>query len=101
MIVVEDAVPYDSFVAIARREQYREVLSIQSEPFRQFPAAHSRHYNVGDQKVDLLAVAVLQNLERLDAVAGLDHAVAAGLKDLTGQRPDEVFVLDEQNSLVA
>ena len=44
-------------------------------------AVHFRHHHVGDDEIDHAAV-LLQHLDRLDAIAGLEHRIAARIADL-------------------
>ena len=63
-------------------------------------AVHLRHDHVGDDEVDRLA-GFLQHVDRLHAVAGFQHRVAARGKPAGVERAQAVFILDQKDRALA
>ena len=61
---------------------------------------HLRHDDVGHHEIDLAAVA-LELLQRLDAVAGLDHRIAARRESAGIEHAQPLLVLDQQDGALA
>ena len=57
---------------------------------------HLRHHHVGHHEIDLAAVLV-EHLDRLDAVAGLEHRIAARGEPARVERAQALLVLDQQD----
>ena len=81
---------------IARDEDDLEIGIFLAHRLQQRRAVHFRHHHVGDDEIDR-AVPFLQRLQRLDAVGGLDHAVAARAQAARVQRAQALLVLDQQD----
>src|SRR6266436_1944913 len=96
----QDAVADDGIIGIAGHVEHFHIRTQGLEPLGELAAAHLRHDDVGDHEVDGALVA-LADLERLDAVAGLEDIVAVHLEDLSDDRPDAQGVLDEEDGLGA
>ena len=63
-------------------------------------AVHLRHHHVRHHEIDL-AVVPLELLQRLDAIAGFDHRVAARGQAAGVERAQPLLVLDQQDGAVA
>ena len=81
---------------IAGDEDDLQVRIFPAHLLEQRRAVHFRHHHVGDDEIDR-AVLLLQRLHRLDAVGGLDHAVAARAQAARVERAQAVLVFDQKD----
>ena len=70
------------------------------DPLRQLEPAQVGHDHVGQHQVNAV-LGPVENAERLAPVPRLQHDVALVGENAGGERPDGVFVLDQQDGLAA
>src|SRR5262249_35300002 len=86
----------ERLLGIARYKDDPQLRAALAQFLEQRGAVHLGHDDVGHDEIDLAWVP-LEHLDRLDAVAGLEHAVAARRKPARVEAAQTLLVLDKQD----
>ncbi len=82
-------------VGIAGHIEDFQMGSLGSEAFGHVTAAHLRHHDICDQKMNLPQVPSTGH-QRFDAMACLQHCVPLSGQGIAHQRPNRRFIFDDQ-----
>lgn len=91
---LDDAVANDAVVSVARHEQYLHCAARRGESFSEFPAAHSRHHDIGQQDVDRTCK-LLRGIEGLDSIRCLNDVISRPAKNRTSDDAELRLIFDE------
>ena len=68
LVRLDDVVMKNGVVGIAGHEQYRQVRTVVGQQLREDLAAHPRHHDVREKKIDRIAGAMLGDVEQAGLV---------------------------------